>query len=142
NMASGGNGSSPHIFGELFKIMAGVDLVHVPYRGTYITDLLAGQVQVAFNPIPQALELVRTGKLRGLGVTPAKRVEALPDVPAIGEFVPGYEAVGWYGLGVPRNTPAEVVSRLSETIGAALAEPSAKARLADLGVRAMPMTFA
>ena len=140
NMASAGNGTSPHIFGELFQIMTGVNLVHVPYRGGYIADLLAGQVQVVFNPIPQSLELIRTGKLRALAVTTAKRLEALPDIPAVGEFVPGYEAAGWYGLGVPRNTPAEVVSKLSEAMNAALADPSAKARLADLGVQPTPMT--
>ena len=140
NMASAGNGTSPHIFGELFQIMTGVNLVHVPYRGGYIADLLAGQVHVVFSPIPQSLELIRTGKLRALAVTTAKRVEALPDIPAVGEFVPGYEAAGWYGLGVPRNTPAEVVSKLSEAMNAAIADPSAKARLADLGVQPTPMT--
>jgi tripartite-type tricarboxylate transporter receptor subunit TctC len=140
NMASAGNGTSPHIFGELFQIMTSVNLVHVPYRGGYIADLLAGQVHVVFNPIPQSLELIRTGKLRALAVTTAKRVEALPDIPAVGEFVPGYEAAGWYGLGVPRNTPAEVVSKLSEAMNAALADPTAKARLADLGVQPRPMT--
>jgi tripartite-type tricarboxylate transporter receptor subunit TctC len=140
NMASAGNGTSPHIFGELFQIMTGVNLVHVPYRGGYIADLLAGQVHVVFNPIPQSLELIRTGKLRALAVTTAKRVEALPEIPAVGEFVPGYEAAGWYGLGVPRNTPAEVVSKLSEAMNAALADPTAKARLADLGVQPRPMT--
>ena len=140
NMASAGNGTSPHIFGELFQIMTGVNLVHVPYRGGYIADLLAGQVHVVFSPIPQSLELIRTGKLRALAVTTAKRVEALPDIPAVGEFVPGYEAAGWYGLGVPRNTPAEVVSKLSEAMNAALADPKAKARLADLGVQPRPMT--
>jgi tripartite-type tricarboxylate transporter receptor subunit TctC len=140
NMASAGNGTSPHIFGELFQIMTGVNLVHVPYRGGYIADLLAGQVHVVFNPIPQSLELIRTGKLRALAVTTAKRVEALPEIPAVGEFVPGYEAAGWYGLGVPRNTPAEVVSKLSEAMNAALADPTTKARLADLGVQPRPMT--
>ena len=140
NMASAGNGTSPHVFGELFQIMTGVNLVHVPYRGEYIPDLLAGQVHVVFNPIPQSLELIRTGKLRALAVTTAKRVEALPDIPAVGEFVPGYEAAGWYGLGVPRNTPAEVVNKLSEAMNAALADPTAKARLADLGVQPRPMT--
>jgi tripartite-type tricarboxylate transporter receptor subunit TctC len=140
NMASGGNGTSPHIFGELFKIMTGVDLVHVPYRGVYISDLLAGQVQVVFNPIPQSLELIRTGKLRALAVTTAKRLEALPDVPAVGEFVPGYEAVGWYGLGAPKNTPTEIVNKLNEATNVALADPNAKARLAELGVEARPTT--
>jgi tripartite-type tricarboxylate transporter receptor subunit TctC len=140
NMASAGNGTSPHIFGELFQIMTGVNLVHVPYRSVYIADLLAGQVQVVFNPIPQSLELIRTGKLRALAVTTAKRLEALPDIPAVGEFVPGYEAAGWYGLGVPKNTPAEIINKLNEAMNAALADPKAKARLAELGVEARPMT--
>src|SRR3954469_4884888 len=107
NMASGGKGSSSHIFGELFKAMAGVDLLHVPYRGVYMNDLISGQVHVVVNPIPQALELIRTGKLLALGVTTLKRLEALPDIPTVAESVPGYEAIGWYGLGMPRNTPAE-----------------------------------
>jgi tripartite-type tricarboxylate transporter receptor subunit TctC len=109
NMASGGNGTAPHIFGELFMSMTGVHLVHVPYRGAYMPDLLAGQVQVVFGPIAQSVELVRTGRLRALAVTTAKRLEVLPDVPSVGEFVPGYEAVGWYGIGVPKNTPAEII---------------------------------
>jgi tripartite-type tricarboxylate transporter receptor subunit TctC len=140
NMASAGNGTSPHIFGELFQIMSGVNLVHVPYRGVYISDLLAGQVQVVFNPIPQSLELIRSGKLRALAVTTAQRLEVLPDLPAVGEFVAGYEAAGWYGLGVPKNTPAEIVTKLNETMNAAVADPKAKARLAELGVEARPMT--
>jgi tripartite-type tricarboxylate transporter receptor subunit TctC len=140
NMASGGNGSSPHIFGELFMSMTGTNLVHVPYRGNYMSDLIAGQVQVVFSPMPQSLELVRTGKIRALAVTTAKRQGALPDVPALGEFVAGYEAVGWYGLGLPRNTPVEIVNKLNAAMNAALAEASAKARLTDLGVEAMPTT--
>jgi tripartite-type tricarboxylate transporter receptor subunit TctC len=140
NMASAGNGTSPHIFGELFQIMSGVNLVHVPYRGVYISDLLAGQVQVVFNPIPRSLELIRSGKLRALGVTTAQRLEVLPDLPAVGEFVAGYEAAGWYGLGVPKNTPAEIVTKLNETMNAAVADPKAKARLAELGVEGRPMT--
>src|SRR5215468_6792196 len=111
NMASGGNGSSPHIFGELFQIMTGTELVHVPYRGAYMPDLIAGQVQVVFSPIPQALELIRTGQLRALAATTPKRQESLPDVPAVSEFVPGYEAAGWYGLGAPRGTPGEIVNK-------------------------------
>jgi tripartite-type tricarboxylate transporter receptor subunit TctC len=142
NMASGGNGSSPHVFGELFQIMTGVRLVHVPYRGNYLPDLLAGQVQVAFNPIAQALELIRNGKLRALAVTYATRAAALPDVPTVGEFLPGYDAFGWYGLGAPRNTPAEIVNKLSEAMNAALADPKAKERLFDLGVDPMPLTSA
>jgi tripartite-type tricarboxylate transporter receptor subunit TctC len=140
NMASGGNGTAPHIFGELFMSMTGVHLVHVPYRGAYMPDLLAGQVQVVFGPIAQSVELVRSGKLRALAVTTAKRLEVLPDVPSVGEFVPGYEAVGWYGIGVPKNTPAEIVDKLNEATNAGLADPKIKARLADLGVRPMPRT--
>jgi tripartite-type tricarboxylate transporter receptor subunit TctC len=142
NMASGGNGSSPHVFGELFQIMTGLRLVHVPYRGNYMPDLLAGQVQVAFNPIAQALELIRNGKLRALAVTYATRAAALPDVPTVGEFLPGYDAFGWYGLGAPRNTPAEIVNKISEAMNAALADPKAKGRLFDLGVDPMPLTSA
>jgi tripartite-type tricarboxylate transporter receptor subunit TctC len=140
NMASGGKGSSSHIFGELFKAMAGVDLVHVPYRGVYMTDLMAGQVQVVINPIPQALELVRTGKLRALAVTTLKRLDALPGTPTVSEFVPGYEALGWYGLGMPKGTPAEIVDKINTAMNKALVDPKAKARLADLGVEPMPMT--
>jgi tripartite-type tricarboxylate transporter receptor subunit TctC len=139
-MASGGNGSSPHIFGELFQIMTGTELVHIPYRGAYMADLIAGQVQVVFSPIPQALELIRTGQLRALAATTAKRLETLPDVPAVGEFVPGYEAAGWYGLGAPRGTPGEIINKLSEAMTGALADPKLKARLNDLGVAPMPMT--
>jgi tripartite-type tricarboxylate transporter receptor subunit TctC len=140
NMASGGNGTSPHVFGELFQIMTGTNLVHVPYRGVYVPDLLSGQVQVAFNPIAQVLELIRTGKLRALAVSTAQRLQALPDIPAIGEFVPGYDAAGWYGLGAPRSTPAEIINKLNEAMNAALADPKAKARLAELGVEAGPLT--
>jgi tripartite-type tricarboxylate transporter receptor subunit TctC len=140
NMASPGNGTAPHIFGELFMSMTGVHLVHVPYRGAYMSDLLAGQIQVVFGPIAQSVELIRTGKLRALAVTTAKRLEALPDVPSVGEFVPGYEASGWYGVGAPKNTPAEIVEKLNEATNVALADPKLKARLADLGVRPRPMT--
>jgi tripartite-type tricarboxylate transporter receptor subunit TctC len=140
NMASGGNGTSTHIFGELFKMMAGVDLVHVPYRSSYMPDLLSGQVHVVINPIPQAMEHIRTGQLRVLGVTTAKRLEALPDIPTLGESVPGYEAVGWYGLSAPRNTPAEIVNRLNQATNAALTDPKLKERLAGLGVGPLAMT--
>jgi tripartite-type tricarboxylate transporter receptor subunit TctC len=140
NMASGGNGSSSHIFGELFKLMAGVDLVHVPYRGSFMPDLLAGQVQMTINPIPQATEYVANGKLRGLAVTTAQRLPALADIPTVAEFVPGYVATGWYGLCVPRNTPAEIVNALNAAMNAALADPKAKARLSALGVQPMSMT--
>jgi tripartite-type tricarboxylate transporter receptor subunit TctC len=140
NMASGGKGSSSHIFGELFKTMAGVDLVHVPYRSNYMSDLMSGVVQFVINPIPQALELVRTGKLTALGVTTLKRLNSLPDVPTVSEFVPGYEALGWYGLGVPKNTPKEIVDKLNAATNKALADPKLVARLADLGVEPMPMS--
>jgi tripartite-type tricarboxylate transporter receptor subunit TctC len=120
--------------------MTGVNLVHVPYRGVYISDLLAGQVQVVFNPIAQVLELIRTGKLRALAVTTAKRLEALPDIPAVGEFVPGYEAAGWYGLGAPAGTPAEIINKLNAAMHDALTDANAKARFAELGVEAIAMT--
>jgi tripartite-type tricarboxylate transporter receptor subunit TctC len=142
NMASPGNGSSNHIFGELFKIMTGVDLVHVPYRNNYMPDLLTGQVQVVFGPSASTLELVRSGQLRALAVTTAKRLGVMPDVPTLGEFVAGYEAFGWYGLGVPRNTPTEIVNKLNDAMNAALADPKSKARLVGLGVEPMPLTSA
>jgi tripartite-type tricarboxylate transporter receptor subunit TctC len=140
NMASGGNGASTHIFGELFKLMAGVDLLHVPYRGSYLPDLLSGQVQIVFNPIPQSMELIRAGKLRALAVTTARRLASLPDVPTVGESVPGYEAIGWFGLSAPKSTPADIVARLNQVTNASLADPKLVARLADLGVEPMPMT--
>jgi tripartite-type tricarboxylate transporter receptor subunit TctC len=136
NMASAGSGSDPHVYGELFKMMAGINLVHVPYRGgaPALTDLLAGQVQVYFSAIASSIEYIKAGKLRALAVTTAMRSTALPDVPTVGEFVPGYEASGWYGIGAPRNTPAEIIDMLNTEINAALADPKMKARLADLGV--------
>jgi tripartite-type tricarboxylate transporter receptor subunit TctC len=140
NMASAGNGTPPHVFGELFKMMAGVDFVHVPYRSSYVPDLLGGQVQFAFMSIPASIELIRTGKLRALAVTPARRVDALPDVPAMAEFVPGYDASAWDGISAPRNTPAEVVEKLNQEISAVIADPGFAARLAALGNVPMPMT--
>jgi tripartite-type tricarboxylate transporter receptor subunit TctC len=135
NMASAGNSSAPHMAGELFNVMAGVNMVHVPYRGQgpALTDLLGGQVQVLFATTPGTTEYIRTGKLRGLAVTTASRAEVLPDLPVVGDFVPGYEASQWYGLGAPRNTPAEIVDRLNKEINAALADPKMKARFADIG---------
>jgi tripartite-type tricarboxylate transporter receptor subunit TctC len=135
NMASGGIGSGPHIAGELFKVMTGVDMRHVPYRGSppALTDLLGGQVQVMFDLMSSSIESIRAGKLRALAVTTATRSAVLPDIPTIGEFVPGYEASGWQGVGAPRNTPIEIVERLNKEINAALADPKMKARLADLG---------
>jgi len=140
NFASGGKGSSSHIFGELFKSMAGVDMVHVPYRTNYMSDLMSNVVQVVINPIPQALELVRSGKLRALAVTTLKRLKSLPDVPTVNEFVPGYEALGWYALGLPKGTPKEIVDKLNATNNKALADPKLVARLDDLGVEPMPMS--
>jgi tripartite-type tricarboxylate transporter receptor subunit TctC len=140
NMASGGNGTSSHLFGALFGMMAGVDLVHVPYRTNYMSDLIAGQVQFVVNPIPQSMEFVKDGRVRALAVTTAKRLAALADLPTVGEFVPGYEAVGWYGIGAPKDTPAPIIAKLNAALTAALAEPEPKARLAQLGVEPMPMT--
>jgi tripartite-type tricarboxylate transporter receptor subunit TctC len=135
NMASPGNGTGPHMAGELFKIMAAVDMVHVPYRGSppALTDLLAGQVQMMFSPMSSSIEYVKAGKLRGLAVTSGTRSEALPDLPTIGEFIPGYEATGWFGICAPKKTPAEIVDRLNQEINAGLADPKIRARFADLG---------
>ncbi len=135
SMASAGIGTGPHLAGELFKMMAGVDMVHVPYRGggPALTDLLGGQVQVMFPTTTSSIEHVRAGSLRVLAVTTATRSEVLPDMPTVGEFVPGYEASSVFGLGAPKNTPTEIVDKLNREINAALADPNMKARLADLG---------
>jgi tripartite-type tricarboxylate transporter receptor subunit TctC len=135
HMASAGNGTPQHIFGELFKMMAGVDLVHVPYRGgaPATTDLLGGQVQVIFSPLPESIEHIRAGKLRPLAVTTATRLDVLPNIPTVGDFLPGYEAAGWLGVGAPRNTPTEIIDRLNKEIGAGLADPKIAARIAELG---------
>jgi tripartite-type tricarboxylate transporter receptor subunit TctC len=135
NMASAGPGSIQHVCGELFKIMAGVDLVHVSYRGVppALADLMGGRVHVTFDPIPSSIEYVRTGKLRALAVSTATRSELLPDVPTVGEIVPGYEASAWNGLAAPRNTPAPIIERLNREINAGLADPKIKAQLANLG---------
>jgi tripartite-type tricarboxylate transporter receptor subunit TctC len=135
NMASGGVGSPSHVAGELFRMMAGVNMIHVPYRGLApaMTDLLGGQVQVIFGAVTSSIEYIKAGRLRALAATTAKRSEALPDLPTVGEFVPGYEASQWYGLGVAKNTPTEIVDRLNKEINVALADPNMKARLADLG---------
>ncbi len=142
NMASAGNGSTPHLAGELFKIMAGVNLIHVPYRGggTALPDLLAGQVQVYFANMASSIEHIRAGKLRALAVTTAARSEALPEVPTVSEFVPGYEASGWFGIAAPKSTSSEIVDKLNKQINEGLADPKMKARLADLGGVPMPMT--
>jgi tripartite-type tricarboxylate transporter receptor subunit TctC len=142
NMASGGNGTTPHVAGELFKMMTGVNLVHVPYRGAgpALTDLIAGQVQVYFAQMMASIEYIRAGKLRPLAVTIATRSDALPDIPTVSEFVPGYEAVVWQGIGAPKKTPPEIVDKLNKEINTALADPKIKARLADLGGTVLPST--
>ena len=134
-MASSGVGTSLHVSGELFKMMTGVNLVHVPYRGSVaaITDMLSGQVQVIFDNLPASIEYIKAGKLRALAVTTASRSDALPDLPTVGEFVPGYEASPSWGVGVPKNTPAEIIDKLNKEINAGLADPKMKARIADLG---------
>jgi tripartite-type tricarboxylate transporter receptor subunit TctC len=138
NMASAGIGSGTQVSGELFKIMAGVNLVHVPYRGASpaITDLLGGQVQVFFSTMPACIQHIRSGSLRALAVTTTKRSDALPDVPTVGEFLTGYEASGWYGIGAPKNTPAEIVEKLNKEINAGLAEPKLIAQLGEQGATA------
>jgi tripartite-type tricarboxylate transporter receptor subunit TctC len=135
NMASAGNGSTPHVAGELFKMMAGVNLIHVPYRsaGPALTDLLGGQVQVMFDNMASSIEHIRAGKLRPLAVTTTMRSETLPDVPTVSEFVPGYEVSNWFGVGAPKATPAEILDRLNKEIHASLADPKLRARLAYLG---------
>ena len=140
NMASAGSGGPTHVFGELFKMMAGIEILHVPYRGSFLSDLLGGQVQLVFGPISQLLEYIRAGKLRALAVTTANRQAVLPDVPAVREFLPGYEASAWYGIGAPAGTPGEIVGTLNREINAALTDPEVKARLAALGVVPMPAT--
>jgi tripartite-type tricarboxylate transporter receptor subunit TctC len=134
-MATGGNGSTPHIFGELFKMMAGVNLVPIAYRGggPALVDLLGAHVDVIFDPVPESIGYIRAGKLRPLAITSATRSPALPDVPPVGDFVPGYEAVGWQGLTAPRGTPTEIVDLLNKQVNAALADASFKARLVELG---------
>jgi tripartite-type tricarboxylate transporter receptor subunit TctC len=140
SMASAGTGSPSHLAGELFKMMTGVKMVHVPYRGgaPAIADLLAGQVQVQFDALPTSIEHIKAGKLRALAVTTAARSPALADIPTLGEFVSGYESSGWYGLGAPRNTPASIIEKLNSEINAALADPGMKTRLAELGGTAFP----
>jgi len=142
NMASGGNGGTPHVTGELFKMMTGVNMVHVPYRGDApaLIDLLGGQVQTMFGILPLLVEYIRVGKLRALAVTTSTRSAALPEIPTMGEFVPGYEARLWHGVGSPKNTPNKIVDKLNKEINAGLADPSMKARLAELGAVPMPMT--
>jgi tripartite-type tricarboxylate transporter receptor subunit TctC len=140
NMASAGSGSPTHVFGELFKMMAGIEILHVPYRGSFLSDLLGGQVQLVFGPISQLLEYIRAGKLRALAVTTANRQAVLPDVPAVREFLPGYEASSSYGIGAPAGTPSEIVGTLNREINAVLADPEVKARFAALGIVPTPAT--
>ena len=139
SMASSGIGGSVHVSGELFKMMTGINMVHVPYRGDApaVADLIGGQVQVMFGSMPASIEHIRAGKLRPLAVTTVVRSEALPDIPAVGDYVPGYEASGWWGTGVPKNTPVEIVDKLNKEINGALVDPKIKARLADLGGTAL-----
>jgi tripartite-type tricarboxylate transporter receptor subunit TctC len=142
SFASSGTGASPHMSGELFKTMTGIDMIHVPYRGAgpAMTDLLPGRVQVMFDNLPSSIEHIRAGRLRALGVTSAKRSDALPDVPTIGETVPGYEVSVWNGICVPRGTPPEIIATLNRAVNAVLADPKLQARFAELGGAPMPMT--
>jgi tripartite-type tricarboxylate transporter receptor subunit TctC len=135
NMASSGNGTPQHVSGELFKMMAGINMTHVPYRGSApaLTDLLGGHVQVVFDTTLASIQYIRAGRLRPLAVTTATRLEALPDIPTVGDFLPGYEASGWYGVGAPKNTPVDIIEKLNKEINAGLADPKVKARLAELG---------
>ncbi len=139
NYASNGHGSAPNMAAELFKSMTGTDMVHVPYRSSMTPDLLAGQVQVAFTPIPLSIAFIRDGKLRALAVTGAKRSDALPGIPTVAEFVPGYQADVWHGVGAPKATPAEIIVKLNKEIGAALVDPGMIAKFANLGAEPMPM---
>jgi tripartite-type tricarboxylate transporter receptor subunit TctC len=140
NMASQGTGLASHLMGELFKMMAGVNLVHVPYRDNFTADLIGGQVQVAFVPITNVIEQIRDGQLRPLAVTIAKRAELLPDVPAMSEFLPGYDATGWNGIGVPRGTPSAIIEKLNKEINVIVSDPAMRARLVGLGVEPLSMT--
>jgi tripartite-type tricarboxylate transporter receptor subunit TctC len=140
NMASSGNGSTIHMSGELFKMITGINMVHVPYRGgaPALTDLISGQVHVMFDNVPTSAEHVKAGRLRGLAVTSAARSEVLPELPAVADFVPGYEASAWYGLGAPKNTPADVIEKVNKEINAILADATPKARFAELGASLLP----
>jgi tripartite-type tricarboxylate transporter receptor subunit TctC len=140
NMGSVGNGSPPHVDGELFKAMTGIDMIHVPYRGNPYPDLIGGQVQVYFAAVASSIGFIRAGKLRALAVTGATRSELLPDTPTMGQFVPGYEASAWQGVGAPKNTPAGIIDMLNKEINACLVDPKMGARLADIGALSMPMT--
>jgi tripartite-type tricarboxylate transporter receptor subunit TctC len=140
NLASQGIGTSPHVAGEMLMMLSDIKLVHVPYRVNLVPDLLSGQVDLYFSPLPQVIQFVREGRLRALAVTSAKRAEALPDVPALAEFVPGYEASGWYAMSAPTGTPAEIIAKLNKEMNAGLADPDLKAKLLAIGVEPKPMT--
>ncbi|MGN6749904.1 MAG: Bug family tripartite tricarboxylate transporter substrate binding protein [Xanthobacteraceae bacterium] len=140
NMASQGTGLASHLMGELFKMMAGVNLVHVPYRDNFTADLVGGQVQVAFVPITNVIEFIRDGRLRPLAVTTAKRSELLPGVPAIGEFLSGYDATGWNGIGAPKETPVAIIEKLNKEINDIIRDPGIRARLINLGLEPLAMT--
>jgi tripartite-type tricarboxylate transporter receptor subunit TctC len=142
NFASAGNGSAGHVAGELFKMMASIDMQHIPYRGAppALTDLLGGRVQLMFDNVPSSIEHVRTGKLRPLAVTATARLEGLPDVPTVAEFLPGFETSAWAGIGAPKNTPVEIIDQLNRETNAALTDPRLKARLADLGGMVFPLS--
>jgi len=140
NMASAGPGTPQHVAGELFMMMTGIEMVHVPYPGTPLPDVLSGRMQVIFNPIPTSVGYIQEGKLHALAVTGPTRAQALPDVPTVAEFLPGYEASSWYGIGAPKNTPPELIEKLNSEINAALADPAIKARFIDLGAEPMAMT--
>jgi tripartite-type tricarboxylate transporter receptor subunit TctC len=140
SMASTGTGAASHVIGELFKVMTKTDILHVPYRANFMTDLLAGHVHLSFIPIAACVEFIRNGQLHAIAVTSAARSVALPDVPAVAEFVPGYEAYVWDGIGAPKGTPPGIIDRLNKAINVCLADPAMKARLADLGAEPMPMT--
>jgi tripartite-type tricarboxylate transporter receptor subunit TctC len=140
NYASVGSGAATNVAGELFKQMAGIDIVNVPYRSNYLNDLVSGQVQASFTPILQSIQFIRAGKLRGLAVTGTKRSDSLPDVPTVAEFVPGYEAIVWDGIGAPARTPPDIVDKLNKEINAILVDPTIKGRFADLGSEPMVMT--
>jgi tripartite-type tricarboxylate transporter receptor subunit TctC len=140
NMASAGPGTPQHVAGELFMMMTGIEMVHVPYPGTPLPDVLSGRMQVIFNPIPTSVGYIQEGKLHALAVTGPTRAQALPDVPTVAEFLPGYEASSWYGIGAPKNTPPELIEKLNSEINAALADPAIKARFIDLGAEPMAMS--
>jgi tripartite-type tricarboxylate transporter receptor subunit TctC len=140
NMSSPGIGSANHVLGEMFEMMTGTKLVHIPYKGSQFPDLLSGQVQITFNPLPSSLNFIKTGQLRALAVTSATRQAVLPDVPTVGEFVPGYEGNAWFGIGAPKNTPKDIVDKLNREINAGLADPTLKTRLIDLGGVPMSVT--